>query len=96
MLPALPTMKEPPAVLKGPDKVEAPLPLLQTAINDEFPRVRLEAIRALSFFNNQEALDVSVEALLHDQDVFLEYTFKQTQEVLQNRVDNKSKATAAQ
>lgn len=69
------------------DQVEEPLTLLQVAINDEHPRVRLEAVRALSFFDSQEALDLSVEALLHDQDVYLEYALKETQETLQRRVD---------
>jgi len=76
------------------DRVENPLALLQAAINDEFPRVRLEAIRALSFFDSQEALDVSAEALLHDQDDYLEYVFKETQKTLQRRIDARSKATA--
>jgi len=61
--------------------VEEPLALLQVAINDEHPRVRLEALRALSFFDSQ------VEALLYDQDEYLEYTLKETQETLQRRVD---------
>lgn len=69
------------------DQVEEPLKLLQAAINDEHPRVRLEAIRALSFFDSQEALDLTVEALLYDQDDYLEYTLKETQETLQRRVD---------
>ena len=37
------------------DRVEEPLELLRKQVNDEHPRVRLEAVRALSFFNSQEA-----------------------------------------
>lgn len=78
------------------DQIENPLALLQTAINDEHPRVRLEAVRALSFFDSQAALDMSVESLLYDQDVYLEYALKETQETLQRRIDAAAKtATAA-
>ncbi|HWL09950.1 MAG TPA: PVC-type heme-binding CxxCH protein [Planctomicrobium sp.] len=83
------------AVSYGIDQLENPLEILQTAINDEFPRVRLEAVRALSFFDNQEAMDVSVEALLHDQDEYLEYVFKETQKTLQRRIDAKTAKAAA-
>jgi len=69
------------------DRVENPLELLQAAVNDEHPRVRLEALRALSFFDSQAALDMTVESLLYDQDVYLEYTLKETQETLQRRID---------
>jgi len=77
------------------DKVQQPLPLLQAAVNDEFPRVRLEAVRALSFFDSQAALDLSVEALLYDQDTYLEYALKETQETLQRRIDARSQAAPA-
>jgi len=69
------------------DGVDQPLELLQAAVNDEFPRVRLEAVRALSFFDSQEALDIAVESLIHDQDVYLEYALKETMETLQRRID---------
>lgn len=72
------------------DRIAETLPLLQTAVNDDHPRVRLEAIRALSFFDNQEALDIAVESLIHDQDEYLEYTLKETMETLQQRIDAKS------
>ncbi|SFI82156.1 PVC-type heme-binding CxxCH protein [Planctomicrobium piriforme] len=83
------------AVSYAKDRLPEPLAILQTAINDEHPRVRLEAIRALSFYDNQAALDVSVEALLHEQDDYLEYAFKETQETLQRRVDAQTKAAPA-
>ncbi|WP_437193984.1 PVC-type heme-binding CxxCH protein [Planctomicrobium sp. SH527] len=78
------------AVSYSIDQLDQPLEILQKAVNDEFPRVRLEAIRALSFFDSQEALDVTVEALLHEQDVYLEYVFKETQETLQRRISAKT------
>jgi hypothetical protein len=68
------------------DRVAQPLELLRTQVNDEHPRVRLEAVRALSFFDNQAAIDVAVESLLHDQDDYLTYTLKETLSTLEKRV----------
>jgi glucose/arabinose dehydrogenase len=68
------------------DRVEQPLELLRTQVNDEHPRVRLEAVRALSFFDSQEAIDVAVESLIHDQDDYLTYTLKETMNTLERRV----------
>ena len=68
------------------DRVENPLALLQTQVNDEHPRVRLEAVRALSFFHDPAAIEVALESLAHAQDYYLEYTLKETLENLENRV----------
>ncbi len=76
------------------NRVEEPLGKIQTAIHDEHPRVRLEAVRALSFFDNQAALDIAVESLIYDQDVYLEYALKETMETLQNRIDAKAKVVS--
>jgi glucose/arabinose dehydrogenase/lysophospholipase L1-like esterase len=69
------------------DEMKDALTLLRTAVNDEHPRVRLEAIRALSFYGNQQAMDVAVESLVHDQDSYLEYTLQEALETLQKRID---------
>ena len=68
------------------DRVSQPISLLQVQVNDEHPRVRLEAVRALSFFNSQEAIDVAVESLIHEQDYYLDYTLKETMKTLERRV----------
>lgn len=68
------------------DRVMEPLALLQVQVNDEHPRVRLEAIRALSFFDNQQAIDTAVESLIYDQDDYLKYTFNETMKTLERRV----------
>jgi glucose/arabinose dehydrogenase len=68
------------------DRVSDPLALLQERVNDENPRVRLEAVRALSFFNNQQALDIAVESLVYDQDDYLKYTLDETMTTLQGRI----------
>lgn len=71
------------------DSLEQPLSKLERSINDEHPRVRLEAVRALSFFDSQEALDVAVLALVSEQDDYLEYTLNETLATLENRVKSK-------
>jgi hypothetical protein len=68
------------------DSVPDVLKLLQARVNDENPRVRLEAVRALSFFDVPEALDIAVESLVHDQDYYLEYTLKETMATLEKRL----------
>ena len=78
------------------DRVSEPLKLLKAQVNDSHPRVRLEALRALSFFDTQEAQDVAVESLVHPQDYYLEYTFKETMATLDQRIKAKQKRAAAQ
>jgi hypothetical protein len=71
------------------DRVADPLELLRKQINDEHPRVRLEAIRALSFVQGPSATkaqEISLESLLHDQDDYLEYTLRETSKTLDRRV----------
>ena len=68
------------------DRIKEPLKLLQTQVNDEHVRVRLEAVRALSFFSSQEAIDIATESLLYDQDDYLKYTFNETINTLNKRV----------
>ncbi|MCF7765519.1 MAG: HEAT repeat domain-containing protein [Verrucomicrobia bacterium] len=65
------------------DRVEAPLALLKAQVNDESPRVRLEAVRACSFFKNQEAASVALEALNHEMDYYLQYTLDETMGTLE-------------
>jgi hypothetical protein len=70
-------------------RVEKPLDLLRTQINDEHPRVRLEAIRALSFVQGDsvpQALEVAVESLIYPQDDYLKYTLNETMATLNRRV----------
>lgn len=70
------------------DRVKEPLELLRAQVNDDHPRVRLEAVRALSFFEGKDAqlaLEVSVESLVHPQDDYLTYTMKETTNTLERR-----------
>jgi glucose/arabinose dehydrogenase/lysophospholipase L1-like esterase len=64
------------------DRVGNPLALLKVQANDEHPAVRLEAVRAASFFKTSEAAAVALESLNHPQDRFLEYTLDQTMKTL--------------
>lgn len=76
------------------DRVDDSLQLVQQQVNDEHPRVRLEGVRALSFYQGPEAqaaLDIAVEALLYDVDEYLQYTLDETLETLQRRVDAMAK-----
>lgn len=68
------------------DRVPEVLSVLETLVNDEHPRVRLEALRALSFFDSQAALDVAVQSLIHEQDEYLEYVLKETTTTLDLRI----------
>ncbi len=45
------------------DRVANPLALLKTLATDEHPGVRLEAVRAASFFQTQEAAEVALASL---------------------------------
>ncbi len=71
------------------DQVKKPLELLEQQVNDEHPRVRLEAVRALSFFKGKDvsaALDVATQSLIYDQDDYLEYTLNETMATLDRRL----------
>ncbi len=69
------------------DQVPEPLALLKERANDEHPRVRLEAVRACSFFTTAEAADVALESLNHPQDEYLEYTLNETIETLKKYLE---------
>jgi hypothetical protein len=65
------------------DAVNEPLGLLRVQVNDPHPRVRLEAVRACSFFTTPEAAEVALESLNHPQDEYLEYTLDSTMTTLE-------------
>lgn len=65
------------------DRVKDVMPLLMAAANDSSPRVRLEAVRAASYFKGAEAMDIAYASLNFESDYYLDYVFKQTTKVLQ-------------
>jgi putative heme-binding domain-containing protein len=71
------------------DRVRNPLELLRTQVTDAHPRVRLEAIRALSFFHGEEAVAVAVELLGQPTDEYLAFTFNETITTLERRLGGK-------
>jgi len=64
------------------DRVTTPLVTLKTLAADPHPAVRLEAVRAASFFQSPEAAAVALTSLDHPQDRFLSYTLDQTMKTL--------------
>jgi len=54
------------------------LELMKAQVNDEFARVRLEAIRACSWFDGIDSLEVALEALGHPRDYYIDYTLGET------------------
>jgi glucose/arabinose dehydrogenase len=64
------------------DRVANPLVLLKTLATDPHPGVRLEAVRAASFFQTPDAAAVALASLDYPQDRFLSYTLDQTMKTL--------------
>ncbi len=65
------------------DRIPDALALLKAQVNDDHPRVRLEAVRACSYFTTPEAAEVAVEVVNHPQDPFLEFTLNETMRTLE-------------
>lgn len=65
------------------DQVDSPLDLLKERIADEHPRVRLEAVRALSFMEGDAAIEAAFGALDKEMDVYLQYTLDETLRALE-------------
>ena len=65
------------------DRVPNALALLKVQATDPHPGVRLEAVRAASFFQTEEAAAVALASLEHPQDRFLKYTLDQAMKTLQ-------------
>ena len=57
--------------------------LLADAVHDPHPRVRLEAVRGLSFLGNAQAAEQALQVVEHDMDYWIEYTLEQTLNALQ-------------
>lgn len=64
------------------DRVSKPLDLLRTQAKDDEARVRLEAVRACSFFTDPQAADVALEVLNKPMDKYLQYSLDETMKTL--------------
>lgn len=60
------------------DRVPDSLALFKTLAEDSDPRVRLEAVRAASFYTEVEAVNVALASLKQPSDYYLDYTLKET------------------
>ena len=68
------------------DRVERPLELLRNGVADPHPRVRVEAVRALSFMRGEaEAAEVALEVLNQEVDDYLQYTLDETMRSLEQK-----------
>jgi hypothetical protein len=60
------------------ERVPDAIPQLKQLANDESPRVRLQAVRAASYFATLEATDVALTATKKPVDYYLDYTIGET------------------
>ena len=67
------------------DRVKSPLALLKKCVNDPHPRVRLEAVRALSYLSGDETIEVALDVLNKDVDKYLQYTLDETMRQLEQK-----------
>lgn len=65
-------------------KLDDALALIAERCNDDHPRVRVEAVRACSFFESEDAMGVALEVLNHDVDRYLQYTLDETMRHLES------------
>ena len=65
------------------DRVPDALDLLKKLAADPHPRVRLEAVRAASFFTVPEAVEVPLITAEHPSDYYLDYTRGETMRALE-------------
>ena len=65
-------------------KVPDALTLIQARVNDDHARVRVEAVRACSFFDSAEAIEVALDVLNHDVDQYVQYTLDETMRHLES------------
>jgi hypothetical protein len=69
------------------DRVNNPLALLRVQVTDEHPRVRLEAVRACSFFQSREAAEIALGTLDKEPDpnkpdYYVKYCLDETMKAL--------------
>jgi HEAT repeat protein len=77
------------------DRIPTSLDMLKKLVVDDSPRVRLEAVRACSFFKDPKALEVALDSLNKDQDEFLKYALDETTKTLEHLDNPQSPAPKA-
>lgn len=73
-------------------RFEGALEIFKKAIHDPHPRVRLEAVRGLSYVQTTEALEIALQAVQMPMDYWIDYTLEHTLHALKSHGD---KAEAA-
>ncbi len=75
------------------DRVPGALDLLQAAVNDADMRVRMQAVRALSFYqpsdDAEEALEIAYDVLKHPTDDYINHVFGECRKALQSVLKTK-------
>lgn len=75
------------------DKIPAALDLIIERAKDESPRVRIEALAALSFFNAEEAAAAAAGILDRPMDYYLNYAARETLRYMRPLLKNNIRAT---
>ncbi|RAJ93138.1 putative membrane-bound dehydrogenase-like protein [Larkinella arboricola] len=60
------------------DRIPGSLELMRARLNDESPRVRIEAVVALSFFNSEQAVTAAMDVFKYPTDYYLDYAIRET------------------
>lgn len=61
--------------------------LIAKSISDKHPRVRLEAVRAVSFLSGEEAVEMALGVLEYEMDDYLQYTLDETMRALEQKAE---------
>ena len=65
------------------EEIDDSLDLVAEAVTDEHPRVRLEAVRACSFYRTPAAAEIALEVLNHPVDQYIQYALDESMKQLQ-------------
>jgi azurin/glucose/arabinose dehydrogenase len=65
------------------DRLPGAMARMRSLVNDPAPRVRLEAVRALSFVPTGEAAEAALDALRHPVDYYVQYVLDSTMRTLE-------------
>ncbi|MGN6136773.1 MAG: DUF7133 domain-containing protein, partial [Aureliella sp.] len=65
------------------ERVPGAFEMLAAGVHDQHPRVRLEAVRAMSFFDSVEAAETALAVSEHPVDYWIEYTLEHTLHALE-------------
>jgi hypothetical protein len=73
-----PARRLPKVLLYWREKINGSLDLMRARVNDPSPRVRIEAIVGLSFFNSEKAVEAALDIFQYPTDYYLDYAIHET------------------